>query len=344
MLNSAFKTFIFFALMLAFMCGGLHSAFAQSSRLPGFSVPREDSNAVPNLPLANLNEQMFSNYETAFLKLRNRMLSDTLLLQYQINLLKILIKRQSEIDNIAKSFESLNINFNQPAPDKSICEKLPENLLCMLFYPEMFDIDVEAYTNPQPLPAPVVSMPQPATTTGEATGNQGGQPAAAALPPEEEDVTTPFLWSDIQCAAGSCRAVLVDRRAPARRFTVRPGEELPDESVITQISYNGVTVRKEDETLRVEPAPADGAIDAMNGGEENEQAISNILRSRGLDTPAPINNNAPANEAPANGQAESQGSLFSDIPAPAQDDNAQTSGNAPTPVGEPSTLGPTGLF
>lgn len=336
------KPFKILTLAIVFAGGLLTSApnsLAQSN-LPGFVVPKQDS--APPMPMLNLDAQSFSNYETAFLKLRNKTLSDTLLLQYQISLLKILLERQAEIDNIASSFEKLGIKFNQPAPDKTICERLPENLLCMLFYPEMFDIDVEAYTNPQPAFDMSQFLP---TNTPNATPTPNGAPAPSSAPepePEPEEITTPYLWSDIQCAISVCKVVLLDRRNPGKAYTVRSGQKMPDDSIVAEISYNGVKVNKKGEILTVEPAPANGIL---AGGEEvdaQEGAVRGIFESAGMA------NNAESNAAPTSNDSstntDNDGSLFDNVPEPAQSDEQFISDFAPAPADEPSSLGPTGLF
>lgn len=338
-LNS-FKIFTFVLILAGQVVANAPQIYAQSS-LPGFVVPKKDS--APPLPMLNLDAQSFSNYETAFLKLRNKQLSDTLLLQYQISLLKILLERQTEIDNIARSFEKLGIKFNQPAPDKTICERLPENLLCMLFYPEMFDIDVEAYTNPQPAFDMSQFLPANTPNNGQTPNNTPAPTAAPEPEPEPEEITTPYLWSDIQCAISVCKVVLLDRRNPGKAYTVRSGHIMPDDSIVAEISYNGVKINKKGEILTVEPAPADGILGG-EGTDVEDGAVRGIFETAGMSengtnttTPTSTVNEA----APA---SETDSSLFDSVPEPAQSDGQFTSDFAPAPVDEPSSLGPTGLF
>lgn len=350
------------ALLIVASCVGVSEA--QQTRLPGFSVPSTEGTA-PQIPMLRMDSQMFSNYETAFLKLRNKMLSDTLLLQYQISLLKILIKRQNEIDNIARSFGNLGIEFKQPAPNKQLCERLPDNLLCMLFYPEISGIDVEAYTNPAPMPVVPAPMPEPTPVSAPASSSDDDssqptpQPSSSSSsgtgtgttfpePVEEEEVYTPYLWSDLQCAAGSCRAVFVDSENVGRRYTVRVGDSLPDDSQVVSLSLDNIAVRKEGEILDVDPAPANGNFQRVRGPRDNSaagEAMRNVLQNAGIPnqntaaTP-PLTPPSSDNASPA----EPEGSLFDDLPPPATTDTEFMSDTAPPPVDEPSSLGPTGLF
>lgn len=320
----------------------VHTAYAQQrSNLPGFTVPKGD--AAPPMPILNLSPESFANYETAFLKLRNKTLSDTLILQYQISLLKILIQRQGEIDKIAGSFGKLNIKFNQPAPEKTICHRLPENLLCMLFYPALFGIDVEAYTNPQPaVDMSLFPSPTPVQNIAEApvTPSEDNTAPKQAEEPEEEKITTPYFWSDIQCAVSVCKVVLVDSRNPNRFITARSGQKLPDDSIVAEISYNGVKVNKEGELLRVEPAPVNGGM-RPNTDPEPEM-IGNILQEAGIGTQT--DEPVPTKQTALTEETDSSEALFDSVPAPADSEEEFTSTNAPTPNDEPETLGPTGLF
>jgi hypothetical protein len=354
------RSLLSFVALIIFSLSCVKGVYAQAS-LPGFSVPSDESSSPP-IPMLKMNDQMFSNYETAFLKLRNKMLSDTLILQYQISLLKILIKRQGEVNNIANSFGDLGVNFRQPAPDKQICERLPENLLCVLFYPEVYDIDVEALRSPPALPLPIVepaSLPSDAPSTSTPKAVSPSLPSApVSMSPDskdgtmlEDEIYTPYLWTDIQCAASSCKAVLVDTENAGRRYTVRSGESLPDESVVLEISVRGIKVKKEDEILDVDPAPANGNFATARRGdfldeEIDEQGMRDALSNVGIplsQLPRTTNNNQASQEL-AEGTQGDQGGLFDSVPAPATTDNNFISDAAPAPINEPDVLGPTGLF
>ncbi len=305
------------------------TAQAQANKLPGFSVPSMPSEG---LALDNLNRSMFSTYETAFHRLKNPLMADTMLLQYQISLLKIMIKRQGEIDNISRSYEKLGISFKQPAPEKTTCERLPENLLCILFYPESFDIDVSKYTDPAPLTGlDFMAMPAEPVTPAQNKVDAPKKPEKPAKPVEEE-IKSSYQWADIQCAGKMCRAVLLDSAKSGHRMTVRMGEVLPDESVVQDISYTGVRLNKKGKSLELDPAPTNpiAVSDGQGFGE-----IGDLLRGSGISTES-------SGSTPSNLTAEpitaEPSSPFSNDPAPV------TSEPAAAPANEPAMLGPTGLF
>lgn len=305
------------------------------------------------MPLANLGSTVFSNYETAFNRLRNPLLSDTMLLQYQISLLKVMIKRQGEIDRIAQSYKKLDLPFKQPAPDKTVCERLPENLLCILYYPDLFGYDVDKMSGMPPMltgldfmMAPATPAPTPAPVA-PAPSAPVAAPAPPPVEPEEEKVSSPYQWADIQCAGRACRAVLLDTEKTGRRMTVRMGEKLPDESIVQDISIAGVRVSKKGESLALDPAPATPSAEPGEGFGE----IGDMLRASGISTTpsAPPAAMPAANPAQAGGEPSSP--FSNEAPAtdngpgaPFANDAATVSSPAPAPAGEPAMLGPTGLF
>lgn len=308
-------------------------AFAQKASLPGFSVPSVQQQ--PALPLDNFKTDSFANYDMAFLRFKNPILADTLKLQYQISLLKIMLKRQAEIDRISASYKELGIAFKQPAPEKTTCKRLPKNLLCLLFYPDIFGIDPETYRAEQQQEQFDSSLMDFMTPQQDISNDNApvanNTPSQPVQPAPEEDEGSPYLWTDIQCVARSCRAVLMNTKKAGQRMTVRMGEVLPDESVVHEISYAVVRLKKEKEILDIEPAPL-GELTGLEQAASSGQ-IGNILRDRGL-FPSEDESSSSASDS----AQEPQGPTIS------TPDEALTSEPAEAPSVEPAMLGPTGLF
>ena len=118
----------FFMILMGAVLGMCGTASAQV-QLPQFSLS--------NIPTIELNVEGVQDYETAFSRIPNPLMRDTLRLQYQINLLERLIRRQTEIQRIAESYESIGLPFKQPPPPETACALLPVNVLCMAFYPDL---------------------------------------------------------------------------------------------------------------------------------------------------------------------------------------------------------------
>lgn len=293
-------------------------AFAQV-QLPEFSIS--------NIPTVELEQDMNIDYERVFSSINNPMMRDIMRLQYQINLLERLIKRQTEIQRIAQSYESIGVPFKQPAPPETACAQLPVNVLCMAFYPDsskyknLIGERVDEFQRDQRRQMDIMMqemMNEPASYVAAPANNDT---AGAPMVRPQQRQSTPneqYVWTDIRCLAGQCSALLIDGGDSNLRFRIRDGEELPEGGKIKSISVSGVKVSYEGKTYDLNP-------EAVSGGRRvdprpDTSNIANILNRNLGDT---------ANVSPAV-QAVNDAAI-----EPQTIDN----GDAAPPL-----LGPTGLF
>jgi hypothetical protein len=373
--------------LLVLLSSAKQHSFAQSSSLPGFSVPKDNT---PVIPLGE-GSDAFSNYQTAFLRYENKALADTLLLQYQISILRMIIKRQDEMGRIIQSYKQLGVPFKQPKPAKTTCERIPENLLCILSYPSLFGIEVPETGQSQQVALPGGNAASGGMDFLMAAGANNNDPFAdfpganmtsvnesdflnrgsgrsssgnrrddssnkrGGSSKREEPVTSPYLWSDIQCAGRVCRAVLINSERAGVRRTVRLGDLLPDNSVVENISVEGVSLNLLGQTLTIDPAPANEGLINDDANNNDFGTISDILGNSAIadDLPGSNSGNAQAgtsaggatNNAAPTGNASTSGEddPFANDPL-FQNDEAFESDTAEPTSDEPAMLGPTGLF
>lgn len=269
---------------------------------------------------------MRTNNEAAFDSIDNVIMRDTLRLQYQINLLESLIRRQTEIQRIALSYEKIGIPFKQPAPPKTACEQLPFNILCMAFYPEsdkykdLIDERQEeaARERKRQMDQMMVNIDFGNFDETILTSEQG----AVVREVRKKIVPSPdtlYIWSDIQCLAGKCTALLLKKDDPSIRFRARAGDDLPTGGKVKSISGEGVVTSLDSKTYDLF-AQAVGNATQPQAAPQNNQ-IADIL-----------NDNL--------GDVAQQ--------SPAMQDIASDDAIAPQAVGitsgVPDVLGATGLF
>ena len=260
--------------VFAMLCSPL--AMAQQAQLPQFTISN-----IPTIEM-EVDEANF-DYDKVFNNLKNPMMRDVLRLQYQINLLERLIRRQTEIQRIAESYESIGLPFNQPSPPERVCEQLPVNVLCMAFYPdskkykELVAERQEEFRREQirQMEQMVQNMasgtPMPASNNKNAGMVEAIQ-NSAMMSPEQK-----YLWSDIRCLSGRCSALLIDRTDANNRFRIRDGELLPNDlGKVSKISVSGVTAHYEGQKYNLQP-------EALASGQQvdvrpDTSQIANILR------------------------------------------------------------------
>lgn len=298
------------------------SAAHAQVQLPQFSIS--------NIPAIDMDSDLAQDYEANFASIDNPMMRDVLRLQYQINLLERLIRRQTEIQRIATSYKNIGLPFKQPPPPQTACEQLPVNILCMAFYPEsakykgLIAERQEEFRRDQRRQMELMMQqmyvtPTPASAQS-GTNQTGAAPAIQTRPAQSPDAR--YMWSDIRCLAGKCSALLINREDTAMRFRIREDENLPDEGgKITHIQVSGVSAVYKGETVKLQPA-------AIAGGQQvdprpNTGDIAQILQGNlGAEAAA---------TSPAIRAAQSDSAI---APQAVVTDN-----NAPAPM-----LGVTGLF
>jgi len=302
-------------------------------QLPEFSI-----SSIPTLD--NMSQDSF-DYERAFSNIKNTMMADTLRLQYQINLLERLIRRQTEIQRIAESYQGVGIPFRQPAPPATACTTLPANVLCMAFYPESARYkamieerreearreqlrQMEAMLSEYNLAA-ADNQDSDDGVSGETGGGKGSGKSTVASDPDPD-----YTWSDIRCLSGKCSALLESVSDETLRYRIRLNDELPDGSKVIKISASGIDVTKSDKNFNLRPKGM-AAPQPSRG-----RAVSEILQNQfGTDSDS-------SKSANAKTAGSSSLSAISDAAIPPQNilDDALGAGLPSLPP----LLGPTGLF
>lgn len=252
---------------------GLNTAQAQV-QLPQFSIS--------NIPTIEFDGNARMDNNAAFGRINNPIMRDTLRLQYQINLLESLIRRQTEIQRIALSYEKIGIPFKQPAPPQTACEQLPFNMLCMAFYPESTKykslIDERQEESRRAAKRQMDQMMANINMAGwDQSGLKAEQSQAVDAAREQAKLTPDavYIWSDIQCLAGDCTALLLHKNDSALRFRVRKGDELPAGGIVTTISNEGVQTKYKSKSYDLYAQAVDGSQQAATAPESSE--IANLL-------------------------------------------------------------------
>jgi len=312
------KTFASF--ILSFMAVTAMSSIAVAQvQLPEFSIS--------NVPTIEFETSDAIDYETAFAKIQNPMMRDTMRLQYQINLLERLIRRQTEIQRIAESYEKIGVPFKQPAPPESSCRQLPVNVLCMAFYPESSKYKDLITERQDEFEKDQRRQMQDMIFDINANGfdaHNNDNPAVAEMMRQQKSNRNPdslYIWSDIRCLASNCSALLIEKEDPNIRFRIRNGEALPEGGKINKITSSGVVASFEGKNYNLLPEAASGGnqIDPR----PDTSNIANLLSD---------NLGADANNSPAMQELNAAA-------IPPQNASAGVNDTAPPPI-----LGVTGLF
>lgn len=187
-------------------------------------------------------------------RLDNDYLKDTLTLHHQIGLLERLIERQTAISKIENAYAEMGIPFRSVAPPREICVQLPLSIPCARGYPDLSagvtDISIDsAAVSSDALPLPeIVVAPAPVENP---------------LPPDPQGMAgregepEKYSWTEVSCAGGKCKAVLVENETPSIRHAVTAGDALPDGGgTVSAISFDGVLISRDGKTIPLEPAKA----------------------------------------------------------------------------------------
>lgn len=257
------QIFSFRRFLLAGMAGlaffPVTASAQQSGRaaLPSFAFPRDDireRTAKENWTLAPVPAPA----------LENSYLRDILSLQDQINLIEKLSEREKVLSELGETYRDMGIAFTPPPPPRDICEKIPPSVVCVQAYPDLFKIAMpvedpveDVGTQPPPLPV------------------EQGKPRdpPVALPEEAGPV---YRWTDVTCAGGACRAVLVNQDDARARRTVSEGDTLGGGVVVSKISFEGVRVSRNGTDMALMPAVA-----PSRGGSASPLFASEQMALRG---------------------------------------------------------------
>ena len=193
---------------------GLCSAvsYAQQDQIPSISIPRSSEQASVG-PLTLRTAPTF-NFDNPYL-------NDSLQLEYQINLLKSMIERQSNLARLEETYLSLGSVFPTPDPPRGICEQIPVNVPCYKAYPELYgdvvvpEIEQLDIDDVQAAIEPLVEPIQEEVFTPAVAEDLGPPPPSMN-----------YRWADISCAGGQCSAVIVEEDRERSRRTVLEGDLL----------------------------------------------------------------------------------------------------------------------
>ncbi len=225
------------ALVLAGLLSGVSSpAWSQAKQanaLPAFAFPRDDMRE-------RAARENWTSKPVPVPQAQNPYLGGILQLQDQIELIKKLSERQETLAKLRETYGALGIPFTAPPPTRSVCEKIPPSLVCVEAYPDLLK----------------VAMPM--EDLGE---NLPVVPSVAVAPTPDpgpvEDVGPDYRWTDVSCAGGTCRAVIVEADDGRARRTVAEGDTLSDgETVVSRIAFEGVRVTHGGKDWALMPAVA----------------------------------------------------------------------------------------
>lgn len=331
------------------------SAHAQE-QTPGFQLPQ----IITPDDVSDLSV----DFDEAFNAVPNDYLSNSMKLNYQISLLEKMVERQAALQKAGESFSKLGITFNEPAPARGICAQLPANGPCLKAYPELYGDVVasrKAYYAELEAQAAAASGGKGSSSTAESAEAKAQREKEEAERKEREarkEREGRYRWTNISCVIGQCHGVLVTAANDGFRATVRKGTRLPDNTLVQDVSSNGIRVSIDGDSIALRPLAADETPAAGNAASGTEGAGNmDVLTPSGLQMNGAANNTytepSPVTAAPRN-SATSIAKTADSTPAkadvvslpgrPTVDlDTQRTS----TPAGQTSAepaLGPSGLF
>lgn len=231
----------------------------------------------------------------------NKYFTDIITLQYQISLLQTLIERQRQDQEIRRSFADMGIPYMPSAPKKTVCQELPVNDLCVMYYKDLYgdvaDKTASMGANVDPnatLQSIIDSMPSKSTSQGTTTSQNTGQ-GSVAEKKKEKVFDPPYKWADIACINGLCRATLI--KNGSERLTVNIGSMLiEDDITVENISFNNVTLanpKGEKKRLRPAASPDQGGVASpILGVASPNKSSESSNQGRDFDPTDPFGNNS----------------------------------------------------
>ncbi len=259
---------------------------------------------------------------------KNALMRDIIILQNQVNILEGLVERQSEVEDIALNYERIGVPFRQPKPPKSTCEKLPLNVLCLFFYPELSinqsivseSIGRYEARQQQQIDEAIEQLRRQVIEDVRLRKSQGKS--------VETRQKSQYFWSDIQCKNNQCSAVIENNIDSNDKSRVKSGD----------IHINGLKITKID--------PREGIVMAMYDGKKVE------IKPLSLSGSSPVNEREESNSNVFNEDEivdllrenisdASSGSPTSQVPVSSAPPSMPVT-NTQEPL--PEMLGATGLF
>lgn len=159
---------------------------------------------------------------------------ETLTLHHQIGLLEQMIRRQSYIARLEKSYIELGLPFIEPAPPRGICEQIPANIPCVRSYPDIHSIELPELDNTNDflgrLPLNVAMLKQ-----------KKGQK-------NETFLSDQYRQSEILCGSGVCEASIIDIMNPEKLLFLKEGDQFANNQLrVAKIWVGGVMIEERGE-------------------------------------------------------------------------------------------------
>jgi len=235
-----------------------------NNQFPEFAISNDTSNSNQNSNTSNINSTI---------NIKRPLTRDILLLQEQINILEALVERQSGISKIADNYEKIGIPFIQPLPERTICEKLPVNVLCLYSYPTMdknsnivkdAEIRIQNAQNEafnQAIEAlQIENQKKRDAAPPRLSDSENLSDSQLSIPTQDIEIIEEniFLWSDIQCVRSECSALVVSGSDPSNRMRVSVGDELDQNARIVKITPTRVVAKIDGKEEAISPLAIEG--------------------------------------------------------------------------------------
>jgi hypothetical protein len=206
----------------------------------------------------------------------------------------------------------MGVAYTPPLPALGVCKQLPPNAVCIEAYPDLYASYAQerrAYYDALEAQKNINEGGVPQESAQEKAARLAMEDALRREQEEKASRKTRYQWTDVTCAAGSCRGVLISPATAGYRVTIRPGERLPDGTLVESISASGVNINIGGDKIAVRPAVTDTmdqpatAVNTINTAQAEEFDFGGTNDTaappQNAATPAPTASNT-VNSAPDN--------------------------------------------
>ena len=253
-----------FLVVLTLFLLAVNEVAAQGVSLPEFSISNElveDGKTIEKFQLG----------DSELKEIKDKVFSDILRLQYQKYILSRLIERQSSIAVAAKQYAEMGVDFYQPPVSKGLCEQLPENLLCLGFYPgqktyeNIIRSGLEKTIDEKQ--SELFDRLWSQDALNENIRNSGAMDQNVSF---QGGLAEKYAWTDIRCLNGKCDALIIDVAGEGNLARLSAGDIFPQDSSlkIASITQNEVYLLSKDKKIRIK------ASTAMNSRGDSQGAVS----------------------------------------------------------------------
>lgn len=273
-------------LLLSLLVTVAMPAWAQNT-LPAFNMRNLSDDNIQRLPPPE-SVQAIDEYE--FFK-ENDYLRDLIKLQYQNYVLERLLERQTEIERVAEAYANLDLTYNRPAPPLGLCRQLPANLLCVSYFPSLYQdtmqgVKEQVKKEVESLVALIQQADSETKNFIQSAKDKEAKVKKTTDTKAEKSASVDYRWSDITCLAGECEAVIEDLKTASFNQTVKIGDALPDGSMVAMIAASGVKIKDkgaEAKPMSLKPMPIGGAETVPT--DENPFGLPGLVNLDSIDLP-----------------------------------------------------------